>query len=57
MVVGFLKGVPHAHFIVSASLDAVFKVRDYERVDEVALTLERLTSRTPKCKKLMEHTQ
>ena len=61
VVVGLLKGVPHAHFIIRTSLDAVFKVRYYERVDKVALTLERImtfTSRTPglgiECKKLMK---
>ena len=50
MVVGLFEGVPLAVAIITAGLNAVFKVSNFERVDEVTFTLDSLmaiTSRTP----------
>ena len=50
VVVGLFEGVPHAYYIIRAGFDTVFDVRDCERVNEVALTLEcpmAIASRAP----------
>ena len=50
MVVGLFESVPLAVVIITAGFNAVFKVSNFERVDEVTLTLESpmtITSRTP----------
>ena len=50
MVVGLFKSVPLAVVIITAGFNAVFKVSNFERVDEVTFTLESpmtITSRTP----------
>ena len=50
MVVGLFKSVPLAVVIITAGFNAVFKVSNLERVDEVTFTLESpmtITSRTP----------
>ena len=50
MVVGLFESVPLAVVIITAGFNAVFKMSNFERVDEVTFTLESpmtITSRTP----------
>ena len=50
MIMGLLKGVPHALGLFTAGFYAVFKVGNFKRVNEVTFTLVSpmtATSRTP----------